>query len=630
MLQKNILIGLFFLFSKLYSQDSGVGLEYPSIVRAKIDSLEIKLAKENSDTQKVNLINQISKHYRAIDEYTSFSKAEEALEKAKAIKYWKGVVQAYSNLGFISNEQGLLDQAIDFYQKGADIAEKNKFYKEYIYCLNGIAIIYWERKDNKNALEIFKKNLAFQKSIKAGKELAATYNNIGVIYNEYKQYDTALAYLFQAKTIREKMNNEEGNIATLNNIAIAFLGKKQVDTALYYSLKSLKLAKQFSQKRRIKEATLTLSEIYAKMGEFSQAYQYLAEHKIILDSIEEQDRASIIAEIRRKKDIQQQEEQIRILKQNSQLRTIIYTILTFFLLSAIFLMLRRAKKKQESYNLIKQKNEEISNQKNIIEQQNAELLALNENLEQLVEDRTRKLFEANLQLQMANKDLDTYVYRFAHDFRSPLSTMLGLTQIGKMEAQKESTKDIFDKIHFTTEQMDSLLRKLSTLYQVAHHVVEYKKFNLKNTCEDIIENHTKRLGIAPLQVKLNYVGPTEVLCDQQLLSICLEHIIENTLLFHKQQPIRLDVEVHLQGNKALLITIRDFGQGIAKKHLPKVFEMFFRANEQSKGNGMGLHIVQKAIEKLQGAIHIESEENSYTQIDLILLSYEEIRRQAGT
>lgn len=630
MLRKNILIWLLIYAFKLHSQDSGLGVEYPAVARAKIDSLETQLAQASSDTQKINLINQISKQYRIIDEYTSFVRAEEALEQSKSIKYWKGAVQAYINLGFISNEQGLLDQSIDFYQKAADIALEHKLNKEYIYCLNGIAIVYWERKNHQKSLEILKKNLTFQLQNSSEIDTAPTYNNIGVIYNEYKLYDTALVYLLKSKTIRDKYDDQEKSVATLNNIAIAFLGKKQADTALYYSLMSLRLAKKLSQKRRMKEATLTIAEIYAEMGNFIQAYRYLREHKTILDSLEQQDKASIIAEIKRKKDIQQQQEQIRILKQNNQLRTTIYVILTLVLLASIFLILRRAKKNQESYRLIKQKNEEISNQKNIIEQQNAELLALNENLEQLIEERTRKLFEANLQLQTANKELDTYVYRFAHDFRSPLSTMLGLTQIGKIEAQKEATKDIFEKIHFTIEQMDALLHKLSTLYQVAHHIVEYQKFNLKDTCDTIILSLCRYFGIEAGQVKLNYTGPCEIRCDQTLISICLKHIIENTLLFYREKPIELYIETYLQGNKAIVIVIRDLGQGIAKEHLSKVFEMFFRANEQSKGNGMGLHIVEKAVEKLQGAVHIESQENAYTQIELILPSYEEISKQKHT
>lgn len=626
MLKKNILIGLFFLLTKLYSQDAGIGLEHSALVQEKIDSLEKLLEQSPDDSTAVNLLNQISKNYRVIDEYTSFVKAEEALEKAKAINYPLGVAQAYGNLGFISNEQGLYDQAIDFYEKGAEVAYQNRFYKEYVYCLNGIAIIHWERKEYPKALAILKKNLALQLRVQSEKDIAPTYNNIGVINNQYKQYDTALFYLLKAKAIREKFGEEDKNIATLNNIGIAFLGKNQLDTALHYSLQSLALAQKYFQKRRIKEATLTISEIYAQKKNYELAYQYLQKHKIILDSIEQQDKAAIIAEIKRKKDIQQQEKQIQILKQNNQLRSIIYIILTAFLLTIIVVILMRARRKQRFYKLMEEKNQEISNPKNIIEQQNAELLALNENLEKLVEDRTKRLFEANIQLQNVNKDLDTYVYRFAHDFRGPLATMLGLAQIGKSEVETDFAKNIFDKIRFTATQMDALLHKLSTLYQLAHHIVEYQKFSVKEVCETLIEQKSKQLSLEKQDIDWEIEGDEIIYSDPLLISICLEHILENALSFYKQKPIRIEIKTQIQGNKAVMLTAKDYGQGIAKEYLPRVFEMFFRANAQSKGNGLGLHIVQKAVEKLQGALHLESEERNFTQISLIIPSYEELRR----
>lgn len=627
MLQKIILIGLLFFLSKLYSQDAGIGFEQPDLVKAKIDSLEKLLKNAINDTIAINTINQISKYYRTIDEYTSFIKAQEALDKSQKNNYAKGITEAYINLGFISNEQGLVEQAIDFYQKGAEMAQKNNFDNKHIYCLNGLAIIYWKQQDYNKSLDILKKILVYQEKLALREDIATTQNNIGVLYNEFKKYDTALMYLLKSQAYRVENKMEEKSIATLNNIGIAFLGKNQVDTALYYSLQSLKLAKKFFQKRRIKEATLTLSEIYAKMQKNDSAYKYLSEHKIILDSIEKQDKAAIIAQEKRKRDIQQQEEQIRILKQNSQLRNVIYFILTSFLLISIVALLLRARRKQRFYKILEQKNEEISNQKSIIEQQNAELLALNENLENLVEDRTKKLFEANVELQNVNKELDTYVYRFAHDFRGPLATMLGLVQIGKMETNNPSLIDILSKINLTATQMDTLLHKLSALYQISNHIVEYSHFDLKNICSEVLEKQAQKLALNKQDFFLNYTGVSKIYADKQLITICLEQIFENSLFFYKQKPIKLEVDVNLQGNKALMIIIKDSGQGIAKAHLSRAFEMFYRANEHSKGNGMGLHIVQKLVEKLQGAVHIESEKNSYTKIALIIPSYEEIRKQ---
>ena len=54
------------------------------------------------------------------------------------------------------------------------------------------------------------------------------------------------------------------------------------------------------------------------------------------------------------------------------------------------------------------------------------------------------------------------------------------------------------------------------------------------------------------------------------------------------------------------IKVEDNGQGIASEYHSKIFDMFFRANEQSKGTGLGLYIVKEALMKLSGSIHLES------------------------
>jgi len=599
-----------------FGQEAGVGLEYPRIVRLRIDSLEKVLEKTSPDTSKIILLNLISRQYRVIDEFQSFSKALEALDKAEKISYWNGMAESYMNLGFINNEQGLYDQAIEMYHKGLDIAKKHHILKAQTYCLNGIGIIYWERQEYKKSLSYFEDNRLVQEKLGLSKELGVTYNNIGLIYNHLNQYDEALYYLFKAKSIRDGYSEPERNTATLNNIGIAYLGKKKYKEALQYSLESLQLAKIFYQKRRIKEATITLAEIYGGMGDYQNAFTYLREHKLMMDSIEKQDKASIIAEIKRKKDIEQRESQISILRQNNQLRNVIYGIITFGLVALIVIILWRAKRKQQFYKLLETKNEEISNQKGIIEQQNAELLALNDNLEKLVEERTKRLFESNLRLQEVNSELDTYVYRFAHDFRSPLSTMMGLSNLGKMETQNETEKGIFDKIHFTLEQMDSLLRKLSSLYQIAHQDIAYSSFHLPNLCRKILYNVAQRLQIPLTDIHYSYQGTEEIEGDKTLIEIALESIIENALIFSDKRPIDIDIEVFVERNSIAHIAVRDKGKGIKKEFLNRIFEMFFRASEKSKGNGLGLHVARKAVDKMNGSISLESEYKHFTVVEI--------------
>jgi signal transduction histidine kinase len=504
------------------------------------------------------------------------------------------------------------------YQKGLEIAKKHQIHKAELYCLNGIGIIYWEQQKYQKALEIFQANLALQKKLGLEKESAASYNNIGLLYNHLHEYEKALDYLFRAKTIREKNNDEERNIATYNNIGMAYLGKKQYDTALNYSLKSLRLAKTFFQKRRIKEATLTIAQIYEAKGDFKNAHSYLKEHKALLDSLEKQDKASIIAEIKRKQDIEARESQIYILQQNHRLKNIIYALAIIFLLVVIIISGFRARKKQKSYNILEQKNLEINNQKGIIEQQNAELWALNENLESLVEERTRKLLDANLKLHTVNTELDTYVYRFAHDFRSPLSTMIGLVNLGKKETDDEKAHEVFDKLQLTLNQMDSLLRKLSALYQIAHSNIQTEEFNLHNLCEDTLIGLCKKMLIARKDIQFSYQGEQLIRGNKILIAICLENILENAMYFSESQPLKISITTTFQGEKAVHIIIEDNGIGIERQYQSRAFEMFFRGHEKSKGNGLGLHVVQKAVEKMEGAVVLQSEPNSFTKVELFL------------
>ena len=60
----------------------------------------------------------------------------------------------------------------------------------------------------------------------------------------------------------------------------------------------------------------------------------------------------------------------------------------------------------------------------------------------------------------------------------------------------------------------------------------------------------------------------------------------------------------MQSGDYVTIEIQDNGQGIAKELQDQIFDMYYRANERSKGNGLGLYIVKKAVEKLDGAISV--------------------------
>lgn len=68
----------------------------------------------------------------------------------------------------------------------------------------------------------------------------------------------------------------------------------------------------------------------------------------------------------------------------------------------------------------------------------------------------------------------------------------------------------------------------------------------------------------------------------------------------------------------ITLVLEDNGIGISSQHLPRIFEMFYRATESSKGSGLGLYIVQEAISRLQGTITVNSVEREGTRFTIVL------------
>jgi signal transduction histidine kinase len=95
--------------------------------------------------------------------------------------------------------------------------------------------------------------------------------------------------------------------------------------------------------------------------------------------------------------------------------------------------------------------------------------------------------------------------------------------------------------------------------------------------------------------------------DYSRLLIVFNNIISNAVRYRDSWKEDSFLKVHIVVNKKeAVIEFSDNGVGIAKEYVDKIFKMFFRANADSKGSGLGLYIVKSAIEKLNGTIEVSS------------------------
>ncbi len=235
----------------------------------------------------------------------------------------------------------------------------------------------------------------------------------------------------------------------------------------------------------------------------------------------------------------------------------------------------------------------------------------NDDMEEAHEELQQKssiIYEKNEQLQKVNDELDSVVYRISHDLRSPVASVLGLT--GLILAEKDATQ-----IQMYAGLQEKTLHRMDQLIQ---DIIDYSKNNraeihpepifFQTLIEHVLEDHSHLEHAEHIQ-KIIKIDPYQsFIGDARRLAIIFSNLIANAIRYHnlKQDNPFIEIQVRVVHGKAC-IEVSDNGQGIGKEHLDKIFGMFYRASEQTKGSGLGLYIVKEAITKLQGEIMVYSE-----------------------
>jgi signal transduction histidine kinase len=273
---------------------------------------------------------------------------------------------------------------------------------------------------------------------------------------------------------------------------------------------------------------------------------------------------------------------------------------------------------EEKNSMLEQQNEEIRSQHQLLEEQheeiarmNTELQRLNDELEEIVKERTESLIMANKQLEIAYQELDLFTYRASHDFRGPITTLMGLINIGQLESRDPLINSLFDKIKYTARRMDNMLTKLLMVHDINYKPTNIGRVNIQEVLEDVQNALLSFIKEHQVTLHLNIDSDTVLFTDQDLMNIILMNLAENAIFYrsHRSPEIHLFFKNH---QKFIEITVSDNGVGVSEEMKEKVFDMFYRGSNVSNGSGLGLYVVKKAVEKLKGTIQVESLLHEYT------------------
>jgi PAS domain S-box-containing protein len=241
----------------------------------------------------------------------------------------------------------------------------------------------------------------------------------------------------------------------------------------------------------------------------------------------------------------------------------------------------------------------------------------------------RTLMESNRELQKTNSELDRFVYSTSHELRSPLMSVLGLLNL--IESENEDITDL-DSISEKDAYLGMIKDTVSRLDKTIHDIIDYSRnsrldvvyenIDFQLLIETSIQNSKHLTGYEKIKFVIDVNSKSPFFSDKRRMEIVFNNFISNSIKFHNFDQEKPFVEIKVKTSPVnALITISDNGTGIADRHLPKLYDMFYRGTEKSTGSGIGLYIAKEIVEKLKGNIKVHSALNKGTSFIIDLPNY---------
>jgi signal transduction histidine kinase len=222
----------------------------------------------------------------------------------------------------------------------------------------------------------------------------------------------------------------------------------------------------------------------------------------------------------------------------------------------------------------------------------------------------RTLEQQRRVLEQKNQEMEAFAYALAHDLRAPLRSITGFSQILHQDYRTsldEEGRHFVDTIVHSCVQMDRLIEDLLNYTRIEHRAVRSKPIALGYCMQQIIEGLSARIAAEHATVTIADDLPT-IFGDSTLIHQIFVNLIENALTYARP-GVPAQVTLHWQrDDTCAVLSLCDNGIGIAPKHYERIFRIFQRLHGEDvyPGTGIGLAIVKKATDLLDGQVWIKS------------------------
>lgn len=503
------------------------------------------------------------------DHVKSIAHSQQALDYFQQIQSLKEIADAKFNIAsslyktdnFHDGLKGLLE-CKQIYQSIGDGNSECK-------ALKSIATIYEFWGDINKAFLIYKEciELAIKNDNLA--MLSNAYNPLSGLYLKRGDIDTATKISDMSIAIKKKIKDERGLAYSIYGKGKVFFAQKKLDLAEACFLQTLELQQKFGDK-------MGEGMVLNKLGlTYLEKKNYPLAEKVLTQSIIQAEKYNVNANL-----FKSYHSLYKLYKEQGEDAKALQCL-------ELFILHKENNVKSHTSDIIK--SYEAANEIYKLEQD------------------TKAQMDYLEVVQKKNTELDSFFYRVSHDLKGPISSLLGLNSLIEKEPFDEEVLKYFAMYKKLSMRIDAIVMDLIDITRISSHKIVPVKINFMQLIEDCIHSYSYFNNFDRIEFRIEVEEKISFKSEWVIVNTILQNLIENSIKYIRtdiKNPYVL-VQVYTEGS-LLYIKVTDNGQGIAEEYQEKIYDMFFRANERVDGSGLGLYILKRAVERLEGTVTLKS------------------------
>jgi len=602
----------------------------------------------------INLLTEIGAVQASVANYeTSLKYYFEALKLSESIHFERQSSQLNFRIARVYYFLEQNDFAEDFCQKNLSYSIIHGLEQDEAFAQNLLGLLATRTRQFTKAQKCFDRALILRQKGNYLTGIAGTLGNLGELYEVMNEFKKAEEYDLKSLAIEEQINYAMGKNYSYQSLGQLYIRTKQYQKAEYFLNKGETLSKEIGSWDVLAQVYKNKRDLWLARNDLHEALKYSLKYENLKDSLLNKNVANRILSLQHGFELDQKNNEIKILNQQRQLQQsrmeeqqaqisfqrlaiivgIVFTIGVCIVAYIIFRYYQRVRKLnievaeqneeitvqseelKEANEVLGKLNRETSEQREEIQAQAEELAESNQTIARVNETLEEKIKTRTNELKEAYRELDTFFYRSSHDFRRPLTTFMGLAEVAKITVKDQSALELFEKVNETARNLDKMLMKLQSVSMIGNEELVSSEIFFRDIFQAEQTSFQNELLRKKIQVTIDVELSRPLISYPALIKIVVQNLLENAISFSwDQKPVISLKAMGMVGE--VLMEVNDNGQGIDSNYLPRVCEMYFRANERSTGNGLGLFIVKKMVDKLEARLEIKSKIGEGTTVSI--------------